>query len=384
MNSPKVTVVSLALHRSSGGPTKTIACFKEALNAELYSFFDTKKVEVDPVGVDDANIVRVSNVPVAKQFMWAHRPDLVKAEDALAQSSMVSCHSFYRYHALWVNKMSRKYGVPYWFVPHGILDPWVMDKGRCVKQLFWKSGGQRFLDEASTVIFSTSAECEKAKTQFDLPATEVIPWPVELVDCSDRERRRVKVRGMLGIDDEAKVLLYFGRLHSMKKPLETIRAFAAGGDNNLHLIMVGNEQDVSLKDCYQLAQEAGVHDRVHLVGPVYGNEKYDYLMAADGYISLSHRENFNHTAAESLSAGLPLIISPGNDLKGDIADLKCSIGLCDDEQRTASDGVEAFNSLPIQEIREMGGRGRDWVSKNLQFSQFSNRLRSVVTKYGKK
>jgi glycosyltransferase involved in cell wall biosynthesis len=383
MSKGKVTVVSLALHRSSGGPTKTIACFKDALHAELYSFFDAKKIQLDPVGVDGANIVKVCNIPIAKQFMWASRRALLQAEESFSQSSIVSCHSFYRYHALWVSHMSRKYGVPYWFVPHGILDPWVMDKGRCVKQLYWKTGGRAFLENASTVVFSTSAERDKAKSQFDLPESEVIPWPVALVDCSDQVRRRNQIREELKIPHEAKVLIYFGRLHTMKKPLETIRAVASGGDDNLHLLIVGNEQDVSLKDCFRVAEELGVNERVHLVGPVYGKKKYDYLLAADAYISLSFRENFNHTAAESLSAGLPLILSPGNDLQGDIASEHCSWGLSDNEPKTASDAIEAFNSLSFEELAEMGNRGRDWVGRNLEFSKFAERIQSVANQYGK-
>ena len=41
---------------------------------------------------------------------------------------------------------------------------------------------------------------------------EIIPWPVELVDCSDKVRRRDKIRAELKIPHEAKVLIYFGRL----------------------------------------------------------------------------------------------------------------------------------------------------------------------------
>jgi hypothetical protein len=82
--------------------------------------------------------------------------------------------------------MSRKYAVPYWFVPHGILDPWVMQYGRFAKKAYWACGGARFLEHASTVIFSTSLERDKAVSQFELPSSEIIHWPVDLVDRSKR------------------------------------------------------------------------------------------------------------------------------------------------------------------------------------------------------
>ena len=377
------SILSLGVFRGSGGPTKTIASFQRALDADLYSFCDRGELKQSPLAIEGAYALPSSALPLLRQLNVPSLRDLNFLESKYKNMDMVSCHSFYRYHALWVNKMSRKYSVPYWFVPHGILDPWVMQYGAVPKKLFFKAGGQRFVDEASTVICSTSSERDKAISQFDLPATEVIPWPVELVDCHDRAKRRDKIREGLKIPSEAKVLIYFGRLHSMKKPLDTIRAVATGGDENLHLLIVGNEQDVSLKDCFRVAEELGVNERVHLVGPVYGKKKYDYLLAADAYISLSFRENFNHTAAESLSAGLPLILSPGNDLQGDIASEHCSWGLSDNEPKTASDAIEAFNSLSFEELAQMGNRGRDWVGRNLQFSTFAERIQGVANKYGK-
>lgn len=378
----KSTIISLGVFSDSGGPTKTINAFKGALEADLFSFCSPRELSKDRLAIEGAEGVVTSKLPLLEQIRYASPHSANKAEASFAKSSIVSCHSFYRYHALWVNQMSRKHGIPYWFVPHGILDPWVMEYGQRAKKLFWQFGGRRFLEEAATVIFSTSSERDKAVAQFELPQTDVIHWPVELVDISDRVNQRNQIRQDLAISEEAKVLLYFGRLHSMKKPLETIRAVADGGDENLHLMIIGNEQDVSLKECYEQACALGVEKRVHLVGPVYGDKKHDYLMAADAYISLSSRENFNHTAAESMSAGLPLILSPGNDLLADISNLKCSWGLNSLEPKAIADAVSLFSTCPKEQLAQMGARGRKWVSEKLQFCKFQERIINAATKYG--
>lgn len=376
-------IISLGVFKGSGGPTKTISSFKKALCAEQFSFCSREELDAGPLAVDGAEAVVASSLPILKQLRVAGGSKTADAEFAFSQSQIVSCHSYYRYHALWVNKNSRKYKVPYWFVPHGILDPWVMQNGQVAKRLYWACGGARFLEQASTVIFSTSAERDKAMSQFDLPAAEVIYWPVELVERTNFEARRARIREELGISEDARVLLYFGRIHSMKKPLETIRSVANVGDESLHLVMVGNEQDVSLKDCYAVADQCGISSRVHLVGPVYNETKFDYMMAADAYISLSYRENFNHTAAESLSAGLPVILSPGNDLQVDIRDEMCSWGLKDERLETASQVIEEFSQMPLDKLQSMGVRGREWVEENLQFSTFAQRLRLAAETYGR-
>ena len=378
----KYTIIGGDIKKSDGGPTKTIKDFKRALQSEVFSIGSSMQ-QNDPDTVPGVIPVAGLPLPVAQQFGYCTRKSSYQAEQACKNSSLIICHGFYRYHNLWINHIHKHYKTPYWFVPHGVLDPWVMQSSKFVKKAFWKGGGNSFIERASTIIFSTKAELDKARSQFKLPNYEVIPWPVELVEFNSRAKRREQIRKKLGIPQDAKVLLYFGRLHKMKQPLKTIRAFAAVGDEKMHLLIVGNEYGVTLKECYHTARELGVHKRVHLVGSVFGEKKYDYLFASDAYISLSHRENFNHTAAESMSAGLPLILSPGNDLQPEIQSSNCSWGLPDDRLKTAVEAIESFNSLSFEELEKMGARGRDWVDQNLRFNQFAERLQKVAKKYAR-
>ena len=258
-----------------------------------------------------------------------------------------------------------------------------MQSGRLVKHAYWKLGGKRFLDEAATVIFSTRSERDKAASQFELPGSEVVPWPVELVDTLNSSSARQRVRLQLGIPEGARALLYFGRLHSMKCPLETIDSVAQADRTDLHLIMVGNPQDVSIEECRERAKKLGVSTCVHLVGPVYGDAKYDYLHAADAYISLSHRENFNHTAAESLAAGLPVILSAGNDLLSEISNIGCAWGLQDNSVLSAASAITDFMGTSNESLAEMGRRGREWVSSELSFENFQASLLRVANRISK-
>ena len=377
----KISIVTNALKKSSGGPTKTIGAFRQALSADLVNFASAEDLDGEGLAMNDVSIVRTTKLPILKAFYvkrFGASEEYQKVKADVGQSSLISCHLFYRYHVHWVNQICREYNIPYWFVPHGVLDPWVMTYGTTAKKIFWSSGGRRFLDEASTVIFSTTAERDKAASQFELPGAEVIPWPVEVVDVSSRQEHRESIRRDLGIPADARTLIFFGRLHSMKRPLETIRAIAAVNAPELHLIVVGNDQDVSLQDCRKVAEEEHIADRVHLVGPVYGDVKYHYLFAADAYVSLSWRENFNHTAAESLSAGLPAILSSGNDLQSDIAKAGCSWGIKDNELATASRAISDFCNTSNSELEAMGRRGRGWVQANLDFELFSKRINAVA------
>ena len=378
----QVSIISLGVFNHTGGPTKTIRDFKRALNAEVYSFCEQSALEKHKLAIAGARPVVSSSLPVLSQFCYAGK-GTKEAEAAVRASDIVSCHSFYRYHALWTHKICDACRVPYSFVPHGILDPWVMRKNRWVKQLYLNFGGQRFIEDSSVVIFSTQTERDKAGTQFVLPQSAVIPWPVELVDRTDREPIRDRIRRLLGIPEEAHVLLFFGRLHPIKRPLETIEAVAKATTGELHLVIVGNEDGVTKADCMQSARKYGVEKRIHFVGAVYGENKYHYMHAADAYISLSFKENFNYTAAESLAAGLPVILSPGNDLRSELSGVGCCLEIEDESLQSAVNAIKEFTDLSLPKLREMGLLGRKWVEANLSFDLFKTRLLDLHMKYAK-
>ena len=378
----KSTIISLGLFKHTGGPTKTVRDFKRALDAELYSFCRHQMLKTHKLAVSDSCPVSVTMVPVFSQFHYT-RKGALKAEDAVRQSDMVCCHSFYRYHALWTYKICKLAGVPYSFVPHGILDPWVMRKNRIAKRLFLNFGGQRFIEDASVLIFSTKSEQEKAASQFTFSNSEIIPWPVEPVDIVGRNEKRVQIRKELGIPEKSRVLLYFGRIHPMKRPLQTIEAFAKSNAIDIHLLIIGNEDGITKVDCMNLARRLGVEKRMHFIGPIYGDRKYDTICACDAYISLSHRENFNYTAAESLAAGLPIILSPGNDLRGELSGVGCCLNVEDDTLQSAIEAIRAFNDLSLSKLQEMSMRGRNWVKENLSFDQFKANLVSIHNRFAK-
>ena len=116
-----------------------------------------------------------------------------------------------------------------------------------------------------------------------------------------------------------------------------------------------------------------------MVGPIYGDEKNDYLLASDAYISLSSKENFGYTTAEALSAGLPVILSPGNDLADELNALECGWMLRDNLPESAASAISEFSSMSMDRLEEMGQRGRCWALANLDFDKFAEKVNLTAT-----
>lgn len=373
----KAVIVSYGLFKDFGGPTKTVASFQAALGAEILSFMSKAELAERGLGIPGTHALLASRIPVLHQLRWPGNRASKEARHLLRDADLVSSHLHYRGHVLWVNRECRRTNTPYWVVPHGVLDPFVMESRPIIKRLFNQIGGYRYLREAAGAVFATHREREKALSQFEIGGRHfVIPWPVDPVVYVDQVKTRSEIRAALGIPEDARVLVYFGRVHSMKRPLETIAAFGrvARDRPESHLLMVGGFDGVSRDECLRQASNYGIAERFHPTGAVYGPDRFAYLAASDAYISLSRRENFNHTAAESMSSGLPIILSPGNDLSEELRSSGVGWFLPDDSLKAAAAAIDAFLNSGQDELLEMGRSGSQWVAENLSFASFRKKL----------
>jgi glycosyltransferase involved in cell wall biosynthesis len=379
----KASILALGLYRSSGGPSKSVAAFQRALSADVVSWVDPVAYAREPLIWDGVKyrhyVVTGSSLPVLRQLCYPQRRGLAEAERIVAGSDLVSCHSFWRWHNVWLERVAALHRVPYWFVPHGALDPYVMESEMLVKRAFLSLGGRRFLTGARAVVCATQREYEKLAQLMPQARPVILPWPLDDADFRVQDAaQRAIVRNRLRIPADALVLLSFGRLHPMKRPLEIIVAFAAGAPPSAHLLVVGNECGVTAADCRTMAEKHGVAERVHLTGPAYGADKAGYLDAADVYVSLSHRENFNFTAAEALATGLPVILSPGNDLSPELEAADCGWLLASPD--AAAEAMAALGGLSPEHISAKGERGRAWAEANLRYDVFATRLQEAAAR----
>jgi len=235
----KASLLTLGLYRSSGGPSKSVAAFQQALGADVISWVDPVAAAREPqiweLSGCHAHVVEGSRAPILRQLCYPQAGGLADAERIIAASDVVSCHSFWRWHNIWIAKVAPRHGVPYWFVPHGALDPYVFQADRLAKRAFLLLGGRRFLDGAAAVVCATQREYDKLAPLMPKARPFIIPWPLDDTDFREQDHaHRTALRHSLGIPEVAPVVLYFGRLHPMKRPLETITAVAHCGNSSCH------------------------------------------------------------------------------------------------------------------------------------------------------
>ncbi|MGA2052911.1 MAG: glycosyltransferase [Opitutales bacterium] len=375
---PRIVLSALGMVPSSGGTTQAVRNFQKALAADVVSFTDAALLAAEGSALSGAVQVPVGRFPGVRQYLWAGARARREADRLAAGADLLVCNVLYRYHTHWVKGWARRRGIPYWVVPHGCLDPHSYTYRPTIKRVWMAGYGRGFLAGASHVIFSTQRERRKAAAFYDGANGRVVNWPVAALDMTNADSQREQMRRRLGLGKNDRLLLFLGRLHEIKRPLEIVAAVAAAGAGNVHLAVVGPDETITASQVLAAGERLGLQGRLHVPGAAYGEAKLEWMHASDGSICLSWMESFGLSVAEALSAGKPVILSPGVDLGEELKPLGCGWFLPDDHLETAAAAIREWAQVPEAELRERGGRGRDFVLRELTFERFTSKLRALV------
>lgn len=367
---------------SLAGLYRAVNDFSQALAAPILSFDDGRQDRSPLSACDHAHRLRCARPFIFRDSHLVSPRVSDEAENLLADTDFLIAHSFFRGHVPWARRWAIRHSKRYWVVPHGCLDPWGLTRRPLGKHIWLSLQGKRCLTDAHKVVFSTRREFEKAQRWLERDNSVVIHWPVDLPDITIKDDCRRLVRALHGIPVDARVLVFVGRLHSMKRPLDLIRAFVTASPSDCHLLIVGMQGDLTYRD---VAAEipAALTDRIHMLGQLDLASLTKVLFAADAFISLSFRENFGYAMADALAHALPVIVTPGHDLAHELPaaqtyGLTCGWLLPDDTLDAAVNAISEFDRLPSSDAAAMGRAGRDWAATHLSRDAFRTGLASLL------
>lgn len=152
------------------------------------------------------------------------------------------------------------------------------------------------------------------------------------------EAARQRVRRQLGIAQNARLILYMGRLNRDKGLFDLLQAFKTvcsaetglsanvGGDagvaaglevaSDVHLLLVGTQEDISFGQLQDLA--GSCRNRLHCV--TFTNQPEHFMAAADLFCLPSYREGFGMTLIEAAACGVPAVATRINGIVDAVED----------------------------------------------------------------
>jgi glycosyltransferase involved in cell wall biosynthesis len=376
----KMTVhFTIPHHHTQGGIYLIVESFKKVLNSVVVDFVgrDLKEITTSDFKID------VLNKSIFKAYPILSKPSEV--EKILSQlsfidprPSLVIIHGLWRVHDTIGCKFAKDNKIPYILVLHGALDPYCFTYRAWQKKIWLFLVGNKVIHEAKAVICSTEREYEKAKKYLGSANVEVCHWGIEVPSLKNLVIWRDEIRQKLHIDPKERVLIFLGRMHRMKRPIETLLAFKKNQPQGWTILMVGPiENGGGAENITMICDQKSLR----YYPPVSGIDKWKFLAAADAFVNLSYRENFGNSVAEAAAVGLSLLISDGVDIfpvlqKNKAADV-VHINKLGDVERV----LTKFLGKTREEHIQMGENAKSCFNDYFTQEIFAKRLTSLADKY---
>jgi glycosyltransferase involved in cell wall biosynthesis len=216
-----------------------------------------------------------------------------------------------------------------------MLDPWFRRAypwRHLRKAVYWRLIEQRVIRDAAAVIFTCEEERRLGRETFQpwLARQEVILPLGTTAPAQDAGASRDLFLARHPELRQQRLLLFLGRLHDKKGPDLLLEAFRRVAPP-LHLVMAG-----PCADSRYLAQLQRLANGlpVTFTGPLYGEEKWGALAAAEAFILPSHQENLGMAVAEALAVGVPVLISKKVNIWREITEAGAGLAETDDLEGT--------------------------------------------------
>lgn len=298
---PAIGTASFATAKALLGNDLSIVCYGSPGHAaairefQKYPGFDRVKVHVIPKGRRIETITALGAEKVLKEV--------------LSPDSVVVIHGVWRPMLAKAISVARARKIPYSITPHGMLDSWSLKQKVWKKKLAWWLIWRSHCNNASFIRALNTDEARLMEPLRLKPPMPIFPngvFPEDYTDLPFPGAFRKKHPQLC----DRRFVLFLGRLHYKKGLDYLIEAFAitASQISDVDLVIAGPDYGAQAR-LERDIKHLNLKDRVHIVGALYGRDKYEALVDAYCFCLPSQQEGFSNAIAEALACGTPVVIS---------------------------------------------------------------------------
>jgi glycosyltransferase involved in cell wall biosynthesis len=208
-----------------------------------------------------------------------------------------------------VASAARSRKIPYVIEPIGMFVPIV--RNVILKRMYHSVIGRRLFAGAAAVIATSDQEVAELSAA-GVPREKIV-LRRNGVEPPHGLPPRGNFRAAHAIPERAALVLFLGRLSQKKSPELLLQAFAQAakrmGETDPMLVFAGPDDGGLQQRLAAESSSLGLSSRVKFPGPLFGDDKWAAYRDADVFVLPSQNENFGNTAAESIAAGTPVIVT---------------------------------------------------------------------------
>lgn len=379
-----------------GGPVKSVSSLCEGLAGigNEVSVITTnangnnKFLDVNPEQRTLIDGVQVCYYPVVWPFArWIpfYSPAMGRAcRKIISEFDVVYLPGTWTYAMLVGARTAQQAGVPYVVSPRGSFMTFSMQQKRLKKRIYLELIERRLINNAAAIHLTCKMEQQQQERWHFKAPVSVIPNGLDINHLQILPPRG-ELRRRLGISVSAKIVMFVGRLHKLKRiklMIESMTLFAKIS-NDTHLLLVGPEGDGSGKLAAEEATRNGIANRVHFTGLLEGEELMQAYSDADILTLLSYRENFGMVVVEGMAAGLPLVVSQDVGLADEID--RAGAGIVVSAPTTAEKVVNAWERLflSVDLRKKMAQAGQSLVQEKFSAEKVANNMNDLFISLSK-
>lgn len=314
----KICHVISSLEPRIGGPVSVVtglAAAQAALNHEVWIVTNPGLSREGHLAL--RNAPGLDKVSIAFHIGTTLTARITRLRQSWATKRIVSGCDVVHLHGVWdailwmAATVARRAGTIYAVTPHGMLDPWSLSQKRWKKKLALRLRFGRMLGDAAILHLLNIDEERHVKSLLPLARQMVvIPNGIPPADIARLPAHGAFYQSHPALNSKP-FILFLGRLHHKKGLDHLINAFflVSKKHADIDLVIAGPECG-ELNNIKKRIGELALTDRVHLVGPLYGQSKFAALTDATVFCLPSRQEGFSMSIIEALACRLPVVISP--------------------------------------------------------------------------
>lgn len=377
LGGPVISVSALAENLVARGHEVIVFTTNSNLDEDLDVPTD-RPVQVDGVEVwyfrrDDFIQNRMPFLPyLAKSIGFLYAPGMRRELDRVVpRVDIVHTHMPFVYPTYAASRAALRYDKPLFYHQRGVFDPRRLNFRGWKKRAYIRLFERPVLRRATTLVALTPAEVTSYRALRVYTRCEVIPNGIDVHRYRTMPARDPDSRWR--IPPRSQLVLFMGRIHPIKGADRLVDAFMSIAQKipSAVLVMAGPDEFGLEQQMRARVDRGGLTSRVIFTGMVSGEEKLDLLARADLFCLPSDAEGFSIAILEALASGTPVLISHGCHFP-EVQEARAGVVVAPDTATLGPALVELLERP--QELREMGVRGRAFVSGRYGWDQITDQM----------
>lgn len=253
--------------------------------------------------------------------------------------------------------------IPVDYYPHGCFNPKTLKrKGKKIKKFIYLNLIElKILKNSRQIICVTERESSYIN-EIGSMDTIVAPFPF---DFPILKNTYLEFRNKNNFSSSDFLIVFVGRFDIHTKGLDIlVKAIKQISSINpkIKAALIGYNRDKP-KELVQLIDKNKAGDCVFIIGPLYGEEKYDALLSSNLYVQASRYESFGVSILEPLSLKIPCLISDGCDISPSLYKVNGCYKFDGSTDSLVNSILKIYDNPSDSTI--IGKNGFNWINDNL-------------------